>query len=72
MTPAPYCVHSLAVKTYRVGTQLLCGSCAEALMESEFPYPIVKVALTGNCEDDCQERCAHPGQFTECEFEVAT
>jgi len=44
MTPVSYCVHSLAVKTHLVGTQLLCGSCAEALMESEFPYPIVKVA----------------------------
>lgn len=24
--------------------------------------------LTGNCEDDCQERCAYPGQFSECDI----
>jgi hypothetical protein len=23
--------------------------------------------LSGDCEIDCQERCAYPGQFTECE-----
>ncbi len=22
--------------------------------------------LTGSCEDDCQVRCAYPGQFSEC------
>ncbi len=22
--------------------------------------------LTGDCEKDCQERCAYPGRFSEC------
>lgn len=24
--------------------------------------------LTGDCEDDCQVRCAYPGQFSECDI----
>lgn len=24
--------------------------------------------VTGSCEDDCQDVCAHPGQFSECDL----
>ncbi|HEY7822144.1 MAG TPA: hypothetical protein VIG24_04900 [Acidimicrobiia bacterium] len=40
------------------------GSILDALASGE--------ELTGDCEIDCQDGCAYPGQFTECELGAAS
>jgi hypothetical protein len=37
---------------------------------SLLPDLVPAIVVTGDCEVDCLERCAHPGQFSECELGV--
>ncbi len=31
-------------------------------------HGIARPTLTGDCEQDCQQQCAYPGQFSECDI----
>lgn len=49
---------------------LVCAKCAtyqhDVSYHDDDPTPEITATLTGDCEIDCQERCAYPGQFSEC------